>query len=90
MHAFGAQFAEVRVNVDTGEVRVPRLLGVFGAGRIINPKTARSQFLGGMTMGISMALPVRLSVMVMLLATGHLTPCWALRVGHALWATPLR
>ena len=56
MHAFGAQFAEVRVNDDTGEVRVPRLLGVFAAGRIINPKTARSQFLGGMTMGLSMAL----------------------------------
>ena len=56
MHAFGAQFAEVRVNVDTGEVRVPRLLGIFAAGRIINPKTARSQFLGGMTMGLSMAL----------------------------------
>src|SRR5258708_1691558 len=36
MHAFGAQFAEVRVNADTGEVRVPRLLGVFAAGRIIN------------------------------------------------------
>jgi xanthine dehydrogenase YagR molybdenum-binding subunit len=56
MHAYGAQFAEVRVNIDTGEVRVPRLLGVFAAGRIINPKTARSQFLGGMTMGLSMAL----------------------------------
>src|SRR5229473_3222460 len=56
MHAFGAQFAEVRVNVDTGEVRVPRLLGVFAAGRIINPKMARSQILGGMTMGLSMAL----------------------------------
>jgi xanthine dehydrogenase YagR molybdenum-binding subunit len=56
MHSFGAQFAEVRVNVDTGEVRVPRLLGMFAAGRIINAKTARSQFLGGMTMGISMAL----------------------------------
>src|ERR1700676_3198795 len=56
MHAFGAQFAEVRVNVDTGEIRVPRLLGVFAAGRIINPTTARSQFLGGMTMGLSMAL----------------------------------
>ncbi len=56
MHAFGAQFAEVRVNADTGEVRVPRLLGVFAAGRIINPKTARSQLLGGMTMGLSMAL----------------------------------
>jgi xanthine dehydrogenase YagR molybdenum-binding subunit len=56
MHAFGAQFAEVRVNEDTGEVRVPRLLGVFAAGRIINPKTARSQMLGGMTWGLSMAL----------------------------------
>ncbi len=56
MHAFGAQFAEVRVHMTTGEVRVPRLLGVFAAGRIINPKTARSQFLGGMTMGLSMAL----------------------------------
>src|SRR5437764_10868793 len=56
MHAFGAQFAEVRVNEDTGEVRVPRLLGVFAAGRIINAKTARSQLLGGMTWGLSMAL----------------------------------
>ncbi len=56
MHAFGAQFAEVRINEDTGEVRVPRLLGVFAAGRIINPKTARSQFLGGITWGLSMAL----------------------------------
>ena len=56
MHAFGAQFAEVRVNEDTGEVRVPRLLGVFASGHIVNPKTARSQFLGGMTWGLSMAL----------------------------------
>ncbi|WP_030903331.1 xanthine dehydrogenase family protein molybdopterin-binding subunit [Streptomyces sp. NRRL F-5126] len=56
MHAYGAQFAEAHVNVDTGEVRVPRLLGVFAAGRIINPRTARSQFIGGMTMGLSMAL----------------------------------
>ncbi len=56
MHAFGAQFAEARVNMDTGEVRVPRLLGVFAVGRIINPKTARSQLLGGMTWGLSMAL----------------------------------
>jgi xanthine dehydrogenase YagR molybdenum-binding subunit len=44
------------VDVDTGEVRVPRALGVFACGRIVNPTTARSQFLGGMTMGISMAL----------------------------------
>ncbi|HEX6443696.1 MAG TPA: xanthine dehydrogenase family protein molybdopterin-binding subunit [Streptosporangiales bacterium] len=56
MQAFGAQFAEVRVDADTGEVRVPRLLGVFAAGRIVNPRTARSQFVGGMTMGLSMAL----------------------------------
>ncbi|MGH7101837.1 MAG: xanthine dehydrogenase family protein molybdopterin-binding subunit, partial [Acetobacteraceae bacterium] len=56
MHSFGAQFAEVEVDVDTGEVRVARMLGVFSAGRIINPLTARSQFIGGMTMGLSMAL----------------------------------
>jgi xanthine dehydrogenase YagR molybdenum-binding subunit len=55
-HGFGAQFIEVRVDRDTGEVRVPRALGVFACGRIVNAKTARSQFLGGMTMGISMAL----------------------------------
>ncbi|ACZ86664.1 xanthine dehydrogenase family protein molybdopterin-binding subunit [Streptosporangium roseum] len=55
-HAFGAQFAEVGVDADTGETRVLRLLGVFAAGRIVNPKTARSQFIGGMTMGLSMAL----------------------------------
>ncbi|WP_431927638.1 xanthine dehydrogenase family protein molybdopterin-binding subunit [Amycolatopsis tucumanensis] len=56
MYAFGAQFAEARVHADTGEIRVPRLLGVFAAGRIVNPRTAGSQFLGGMTMGLSMAL----------------------------------
>lgn len=56
MHSFGAQFAEVRVDVDTGEVRVSRMLGVFSAGRIVNPLTARSQLIGGMTMGLSMAL----------------------------------
>lgn len=56
MFSFGAQFAEVRVHADTGEIRVPRMLGVFAAGRIINPRTARSQFLGAMTMGLSMAL----------------------------------
>jgi xanthine dehydrogenase YagR molybdenum-binding subunit len=55
-HAFGAQFIEARVDVDSGEVRIPRALGVFACGRILNPKTARSQLLGGMTMGISMAL----------------------------------
>jgi xanthine dehydrogenase YagR molybdenum-binding subunit len=55
-HAFGAQFAEVRVDIDTGEVRVGRMLGVFAGGRIVNARTARSQFIGGMTMGLSMAL----------------------------------
>jgi xanthine dehydrogenase YagR molybdenum-binding subunit len=55
-HAFGAQFAEVQVDPGTGEVRVPRLLGVFAAGRIIDPTLARSQFIGGMTMGLGMAL----------------------------------
>ncbi|MEU9414415.1 xanthine dehydrogenase family protein molybdopterin-binding subunit [Streptomyces sp. NPDC048272] len=55
-HAFGAHFAEVRVDAVTGEVRVSRLLGVFAAGHILNPRTARSQFKGGMVMGIGMAL----------------------------------
>jgi xanthine dehydrogenase YagR molybdenum-binding subunit len=55
-HAFGAHFAEVQVDTVTGEVRVRRMLGVFAAGRILNPRTARSQFIGGMTMGIGMAL----------------------------------
>jgi len=56
MHAFGAHFAEVRVDADTGEVRVPRMLGVFAVGRVVNPRTARSQLIGGMTFGLSMAL----------------------------------
>jgi xanthine dehydrogenase YagR molybdenum-binding subunit len=55
-HSYGAQFAEVHVDRDTGEVRVQRLLGVFSAGRILNPKTARSQLLGGMVWGQSYAL----------------------------------
>jgi xanthine dehydrogenase YagR molybdenum-binding subunit len=55
-HAFGAQFVEVRVDADSGEVRVPRVLGVFAVGRVINPKTARSQLIGGMTQGLGMAL----------------------------------
>ncbi|MGW1840180.1 xanthine dehydrogenase family protein molybdopterin-binding subunit [Streptomyces sp. BBFR2] len=55
-HAFGAHFAEVQVDTVTGEVRVRRMLGMFAAGRILNPRTARSQFIGGMTMGIGMAL----------------------------------
>jgi xanthine dehydrogenase YagR molybdenum-binding subunit len=55
-HAFGAHFAEVRVDDVTGEVRVSRLFGMYAAGRILNPRTARSQFLGGMIMGMGMAL----------------------------------
>ncbi|MEU9233688.1 xanthine dehydrogenase family protein molybdopterin-binding subunit [Streptomyces subrutilus] len=55
-HSYGAQFAEVAVDVATGEVRVRRMLGIFSAGRIVNPLTARGQFVGGMTWGISMAL----------------------------------
>ncbi|MFG3497101.1 xanthine dehydrogenase family protein molybdopterin-binding subunit [Streptomyces sp. NPDC047928] len=55
-HAFGAQFAEVEVDTVTGEVRARRLLGVFAAGRVLNPRTARSQLVGGMIMGLGMAL----------------------------------
>ncbi|MFJ5262011.1 xanthine dehydrogenase family protein molybdopterin-binding subunit [Streptomyces sp. NPDC088387] len=55
-HSYGAQFAEVAVDTMTGEVRVRRLLGVFAAGRIVNPLTARNQLVGGMTWGLSMAL----------------------------------
>jgi len=56
MHSFGAQFSEVRVDSETGEVRVSRHCAVLDVGRIINPKTARSQVLGGITQGIGMAL----------------------------------
>jgi xanthine dehydrogenase YagR molybdenum-binding subunit len=56
MHAFGAQFAEVRVDPDLGIIRVSRFVGAFDAGNILNPKTARSQLIGGITYGIGMAL----------------------------------
>lgn len=56
MHSFGAMFAEVRVNAITGETRVSRFLGSFDCGRILNPKTAASQFRGGIIMGIGLAL----------------------------------
>jgi xanthine dehydrogenase YagR molybdenum-binding subunit len=56
MHSFSAVFAEVRVNAVTGETRVSRLLGSFDCGRILNPKTAASQFRGGMIMGLGLAL----------------------------------
>jgi xanthine dehydrogenase YagR molybdenum-binding subunit len=56
MHAFGAAFVEVAVDPDLGETRVRRIVGAFGSGRIVNPKTARSQAIGGMIGGIGMAL----------------------------------
>ena len=56
MHAFGAQFAEVRVDEDLGEIRVSRFVGAFDCGRVLNAKTARSQLIGGITYGIGMAL----------------------------------
>jgi xanthine dehydrogenase YagR molybdenum-binding subunit len=56
MHSFGAVFCEVRVNTVTGETRVDRVLGSYDCGRIINPKTAASQFRGGIIMGIGLAL----------------------------------
>ncbi|WP_407525761.1 molybdopterin cofactor-binding domain-containing protein [Methylobacterium oryzisoli] len=55
-HGFGAHFAEVGVDADTGEIRLRRMLGVFAVGRVLNPKTARSQMLGGMIWGVSSAL----------------------------------
>ena len=56
MHSYGAVFAEARVNSVTGEVRVSRILGAFDCGRILNTKTAMSQFRGGIIMGLGMAL----------------------------------
>jgi xanthine dehydrogenase YagR molybdenum-binding subunit len=54
--SYGAHFAEVSVDVDTGEIRLRRMLGVFTAGRILNEKTARSQAIGGMIFGVGAAL----------------------------------
>ena len=56
MHSYGAMFCEVRVNAITGEPRIARFLGSFDCGRIINAKTARSQFRGGIIMGLGLAL----------------------------------
>ncbi|WP_080055003.1 xanthine dehydrogenase family protein molybdopterin-binding subunit [Spirosoma aerolatum] len=55
-HSFNANFAEVAVNKSTGMIRVNRFLAVTGAGKILNPKTARSQIIGGNVWGIGMAL----------------------------------
>lgn len=56
MHAFGAQFAQVHVDPDLGTIRVVKQIGAFAAGRILNAKLAHSQYIGGMTMGLGMAL----------------------------------
>lgn len=56
MYAMGAEFVEVRVHASTREIRVPRMVGAFAAGRLMNTRTARSQYMGGMIWGISSAL----------------------------------
>jgi xanthine dehydrogenase YagR molybdenum-binding subunit len=56
MHSFGAQFVEVRVDADLGEIRVARCVGAFDAGRVMNAKTAHSQLIGGIVFGLGMAL----------------------------------
>ncbi|WLR99583.1 xanthine dehydrogenase family protein molybdopterin-binding subunit [Shinella sumterensis] len=56
MHSTSAIFCELRVSDVTGEIRVDRLVGAFDCGRILNAKTAASQFKGGMIMGLGMAL----------------------------------
>jgi xanthine dehydrogenase YagR molybdenum-binding subunit len=54
--SYGAHFVEVGVDMDTGETRLRRMLGVFTAGRVLNEKTARSQAIGGMIFGVGAAL----------------------------------
>jgi xanthine dehydrogenase YagR molybdenum-binding subunit len=56
MYALGAEFVEVRVHARTREIRVPRLVGAFAAGRIMNTRTARSQYMGAMIWGVASAL----------------------------------
>jgi xanthine dehydrogenase YagR molybdenum-binding subunit len=58
--SYGAHFAEVAVDMDTGETRLRRMLGVFAAGRILNARTARSQAIGGMVFGVGAALQEQL------------------------------
>jgi xanthine dehydrogenase YagR molybdenum-binding subunit len=59
---FGSHFVEVGVDAATGEVRIRRMLAVCAAGRILNPKSARSQVIGAMTMGVGAALMEELAV----------------------------
>lgn len=56
MHSHGAVFAEVKVDLDFGQIRVTRLVGAFAAGRVVNPRLVRSQYFGGMIWGMSFAL----------------------------------
>ena len=62
VQTFGAHFVEVGVDVHTAEIRVRRMLAVCSAGRILNPKSARSQVIGAMTMGVGAALMEDMSV----------------------------
>lgn len=62
MQTFGSHFVEAHVHAYTGEIRVKRMLAVCAAGRILNPKSARSQVIGGMTMGLGAALMEELVV----------------------------
>jgi xanthine dehydrogenase YagR molybdenum-binding subunit len=59
---FGAHFVEVGVDIATAEIRIRRMLAVCAAGRILNPKTARSQVIGAMTMGVGAALMEELAI----------------------------
>jgi xanthine dehydrogenase YagR molybdenum-binding subunit len=59
MHAFGSVFAEIAIDPDVGTIKVRRALGAYGAGRIVNPRLATSQCIGGMVGGIGMALMER-------------------------------
>jgi xanthine dehydrogenase YagR molybdenum-binding subunit len=56
MHSFGAVFAEVHIDRDLGQIRVPRVLARYGIGSLMNAKTGRSQLMGGIVWGIGMAL----------------------------------
>jgi xanthine dehydrogenase YagR molybdenum-binding subunit len=56
MHAFGAVFVEVTVDEDLGEIRVPRVVGVYGVGKLMNAKTGYSQLMGGIVWGVGLAL----------------------------------
>ncbi len=81
-YSFGAVFAEVRVDPETGVVRVARLCGVYDCGRLVNPRTARSQLMGGMIFGLGAALteetlfdPVNGLPVVRNLADYHVPAC---------------